>query len=478
MLLLLELRLKQMMGGEGIRGILKFFAPYLMVGLFLALSYGGLSPTDPAVKFTTISVGVALFTSIAETRKLFFSGGDAEDFYFVQPGFMSRFAFLFAILVLNVAVVFSIFIPIVLLPITSGFRFRELVPEVYRAAFVSASIYMVLLATVSVASEKSANVILTCLQIIAALALLATFPLLGSAGWDRWITVGQRETVWVILVLSLLFVVSPLAETLVRKLSHIGSLHSFDLYRVTEMLKVPAFVRSPEEEAGFLFFLSGISRDASFRLSSIGIAATPVMVAFYWSVRRIPVVHLSLPGSVLGSDFAAPIASLVISGVLVHYFLSQNVVCSKNHEARWMLQVRKPLDTGKFILGVRKGLLMTVHIPMTVGVFLAILLKDSVVDSLIVAMTFYLLCHVAASFFSVMQRNVPFSLPFTRIGATETVNLLFMVGYSLFVTVILFYAVGNPIMLLLVNLFAFILVGLLEFSSIAIVNKRVRLDAR
>ncbi|HQT90681.1 MAG TPA: hypothetical protein PL001_01480, partial [Candidatus Kryptobacter bacterium] len=58
----------------------------------------------------------------------------------------------------------------------------------------------------------------------------------------------------------------------------------------------------------------------------------------------------------------------------------------------------------------------------------------------------------------------------------ETINLLFMLSFSFLVTTLLFLTYGNMEGLLMVNLFAFIFVGVLEYFSTAMVNKRVKLS--
>lgn len=467
-----------MMGGEGFKGVLKFFIPYFLVGFFIALSYKGLPWNEIEVHAVVVGVGACLFTSIAETRKLFYSGGDTENFYFVQPGLLFRAAFACAVVILNVGVALSIFIPVFLISNPINVSFGELAAAFLSAAFLSVSIYLILMLFVSLSTARAANIILTCLQIAMAIALLAVLQLSAGVGMGEWIT---RETTAAVLLgtaVILLFVVTPVPDALVRKLSFISAKPGPDLYQIAQVLKKPALIRDSEQEAGFMFFLSGILRDPAFRLSSIGIAATPIMVAIYWSLRNIPVVNLDIPIAILNPDLVAPIASLAVSGVLVHYFISQNVLSSRNFEAKWIFDVNGKFDPGKFVLGARKALLICVHIPMTIGVFLALVFTNSVAQAVVAAVTFYFLCHVAASWFSIMQRNLPFSLPFTRIGTVETLNLLFMLGYSLLVIIALYFCAGQPGRLLMLNLFAFILVGVLEFASAGIVNKRIKLGAR
>ena len=467
-----------MVGGEGAKGVIKFFLPYLLVGFFLALTYSGLKWPDVMHQLEIVGIGIALFTSIAETRKLFYTGGDTEDFYFVQTNFLFRATFACAIFVLNISLAISIFLPVILLSSPVLTSPGEIAAGVLSVAFLSSSAYLFLLAAVSVAGRKVANISLTGIQIAMALLLLGLLPLTTDTGLGGWVTSDLRIPLISFIVISLVFVSFPIPEALVSKLAYIDQVKSVDLVRVVNSLKTPAFIRSSEEEAGFVFVLSGIIRDPAFRLSSIGVGATPIMVAIYWSLRRIPVMTFSMPYAILSTDLAAPFASIVVSGVIAHYFISQNLVSSRNHEAKWILESAGNFQRGKFVLGARKALLLTIHVPMTLGIFLCLVFTSPLIVAIAATATFYFLCHVAASWFSAMQTNLPFTLPFSRVGATEMINLVFMMVYSALVVFAIYFSIGQPLELLMLNVFAVILISLLEFYSSSIVSKRARLSAR
>ncbi|MCL5267386.1 MAG: hypothetical protein M1469_04690 [Bacteroidetes bacterium] len=473
---LLKLRLKQTIRGEGFRGVLKFLAPDLLVGFFLALTAEGFSGGLFPGRVATVAFGVTLFTLIAETRKLFYNGGDIESFYFVQPTFAFRFSSASAIFLLDLMVSFSIFLPVILFSGVAQLYPGRMMLAFLTSSCLSASFYFLIMLIVSSLSKKILNPALTGIQLMMALTLLALFQL--SAGLDiQFGSLGLLlASLAILLAMTFVFVVYPLAERLSYKLNWNNSSSHFDLVYILDRVKKLVLIRSPEENAGFMLFLSNILRNPSFRLSTIGIAATPVMVAVYWSMQsaRFMTFHI-FPGFV-SSDLVAPLASLVVSAVLVHYFLSQNILSSVDHEAKWLIQTSGDFNAGKFVLGVRKSMLLTVHIPMTVLVFFVLVFENPPVIAVVSAVTFYLLSHVAASWFSVMQKTLPFSLPFTRLGAIEAVNLVFMLAYSLLVSVALFFSFGRLEKLLTVNLLAFILIGVLEISSTKIVNRRVKLS--
>ncbi len=475
-LTLLKLRLKQTIGGEGLRGALKFLAPDFLVGIFLALSSGDAGESNLVYRFALVSAGVALFTLVVETRRFFFSGGDTENFYFVQPTALFRLTSMLSVILLDLAVIVSVMIPLFLLSSTAEVYFSEIVIASLAAFCFSVSIYFLLLFFVSSLPGRAANLSLTLLQILLALALLAVFQLSSGA---KGIT-DFSSLIWFSLVslfiISFFFAAFPFPEKLIAKLNESGSTSRVDLQSIVERIKTAVFIRSDEEEAGSIFFLSNLFRNSSFRLSTIAIAATPVMVAIYWSMQKTPFLRFDLFPGFVDAEFVAPIASLVVAGVMVHYFLSQNLLGSRDHEASWLIETHGDFNIGKFVLGFRKALLLTIHIPMVVAIFFVLIFRNSLLASAITAITFYFLTHVSASWFSIMQKKFPFSLPFTRIGALETANLIFMLAYSFIVTVVLYFSYGQIEKLLMVNILAFILVGILELFSSRIVNKRVKLS--
>lgn len=472
---LVKFRIKQAIVGEKPRGLLRFLAPDFLVGFFLGISSEAMPARYLPFRVALVTVAVALFTSLAETRKFFFSGGDIEQFYFVQPTASARLSSVSGLIVLNVATAAAIFIPAAIAsPFALIYPVRML-GWLLLSVFAAVSLNFALLILLALLPRVAANRGLTLLQVLMALFLLAAFQLsvrIEVAIHFAWL---MPTSVALFILTSVLFAVFPFSDSLVVKFSEDGSSSLADFFAVAERLKRPFFIRSAEEEAGFMFFLANLFRSSSFRLSTIGVAATPVMVALYWSMQRVRFMRFNLLPGLLDANLAAPLASIAVSGVLVFYFLSQGVLSSKEHDARWLFESRRELDAGRFVLGVRKGLLASVHLPVTLLVFLVSLFSNTLVVSAIAAVTYYSLVHVSASWFSIMQRRFPFSVPFTRLGVTETVNLIFMIAYSLLVAVVLFAAYGNVGKLLMVNLLAFILVGILESFSVGIVNKRVKL---
>ncbi len=471
---LLNLRLKQTIRGEGFRGLLKFLAPDFLVGFFLALTAEGFQDGSFPGRVAIVSFGVALFTLVAETRRLFFNGGDVEGFYFVQPGYIFRMSSAMAIVLLGIMVSMSIFLPVIVFSGIGIVVFQKLAIAFAASSCASVSTYLIILFLMSALSDKFANVALTVTQLIMALVLLALFQL--SAGFRMGFgSAGSALSQGLILaVLLFLYGLYPFAERLSSRFSWNYAASRFDLVRIAGKVKDFLLIRSGEEEAGFMLFVSNLMRSSSFRLSAIGIAAMPVMVAVYWSMQGVHFMMFDVVEGFFSSNLVAPFVSLVVSAVLVHYFLSQNVLSSVDYEASWLVRTSGEFDCGRFVLGVRKAMLVTIHVPMTLVVFFVLIFGNSLLVAALCAVTFYLLSHVAASWFSVMQRKLPFSLPYTRIGAIETVNLSFMLIYSMLVSVALFVSFGRPEKLLAVNLTAFILVGVLEQFSIKMVNRRVR----
>lgn len=477
LLTLLRLKLKQTVWGDGLRGILKFLAPDILVGLFLALTAGGFDEALFPNRVALVATGVALFTLIAETRKLFFSGGDIEDFYFVRPTFAYRISSTLAIFIIGSLVSLSIFLPAALFSAAGHTYFIQIVFGFLTSSCVSVSVYFLVMSVLSWFSPETSNPILTVLQLVMALLLLAVFQLSSGADIPFSSVSSFAASAVILLAVFFVFAAFPFAERLNSRFNVNRSSDRHDLVYMVAGIRKLAMVKSGEEEAGFMFYAATLLRNPSFRLSTIGIAATPVMVAVYWSMQGVRFLSFQSYLGFVNSDVVAPLVSLVVSAVLVHYFLSQNVLSSVDHEASWLVRTAGDFNVGRFVLGVRKSLLVMVHIPMTALVFFVVVSENPIPVALASAVTFYLLSHVAASWFSVMQRDLPFSLPFTRIGAIETVNLIFMVLYSMIVSVALFFSFDHPEKLLTVNILAFILVGLLELFSTRIVNRRVKLSA-
>jgi hypothetical protein len=473
---LARFRIKQSIAGERPRGLIRFLAPDILVGFFLAVSSQRLSADSFPLRVTIVCVGVALFTLLAETRKFFTSGGDLESFYFVQPTASSRLAIGSAVTFLAVAASASIFLPATLASPAGRAYPGQMLVWFLISVFISVSLYFLILLPVASLPPRAANRTLTLLQVAMALILLAAFQL--SARLDVTVGFSGRLPAAAALFLGsfLLFTVFPFSERLISKLSDTGSESLANLLPLVERLKGFTLSRSHEEEAGFLFFLANLFRNSAFRLSTVGVAGTPVMVAVYWSMQHVRFMRFDMFPGMLTANFVAPVASLTVSGVLVYYFLYQNILTSRDYEAKWQFETSGVFDIGKFVLGVRKALLLSVHVPMTILVFSVLIIGNSFIGALATTVTFYLFGHVAVSWFSVMQKRFPFSVPFTRLGVTETVNLFFMLSFSFLVTSLLFLTYGNPKGLLMVNLFAFILVGVLEYFSTGIVNKRVKLS--
>lgn len=476
LLALLRLKLKQTIWGDGLRGILKFLAPDFLVGLFLALSAGGFDEIHFPDRVALVATGVALFTLIAETRKLFFSGGDVEDFYFVRPTLSYRISSALVILVIGALVLLSIFLPVIFFSASGQALMGKIGLAFLTSLCISISVFFFVLFVVSWFSPKVSNPLLTFLQLAMALLLLAVFQL--SSGVDLPFGSGSPFVVSaaVLFIAFFLFGAFPFAERLSSRLNVKDSSSRHDMASLVSGIRRLLMFRSSEEEAGFMFYATTLLRNPSFRLSTVGVAATPVMVALYWSMQGARFMYFHMYPGLVSSDFVAPLISLVVSAVLVHYFLSQNVLSSVDHEAAWLVRTAGDFNVGRFVLGIRKALLVTVQIPMTALVFFVLAFENPISVTVASVVTFYLLSHVAVSWFSVMQKDLPFSLPFTRIGAIEAVNLVFMVLYSMLVSVILYFSYGQPEKLLMVNILAFILIGLLEFFSTRIVNKRVKLS--
>lgn len=465
------------MAGEKPRGLVKFLAPDVMVGFLVGISSDETRPEYFPLRLSLVALSVALFTSLAETRRFFFSGGDLERFYFVQPTASSRLGSVSGVAFLNIAVNAAIFIPAIVS--SSLGRNWPLLMAVWLllAILVSVSVYLVLLFFVASLPHKASGRALTVLQAVMALVLLAAFQLSARLNLDIDPVRLLPYSAAIFLTASAAFSIFPFPENLVSKLNENISSTFADLFTTAEKLKRFLFIRSGEEEAGFMFFIANLFRSSALRLATIGVAATPVMVAIFWSMQGTTFMKFGSYAGFRDPNFIAPIASLTVSGVLIFYFLSQNIISSRDHDAVWLFKSRNNFNVGRFVMGVRKGMLVTVHLPVTALIFLVALFTNTFLGSLMTAMTYYFLVHVAASWFSVMQKRFPFSVPFVQLAATETINLIFMMVYSMTVSIALFMAYGNPGRLLLLNLFAFILVGIIEYSSAGIVNKRVKLSA-
>ncbi|HUI31006.1 MAG TPA: hypothetical protein VLX91_12400 [Candidatus Acidoferrales bacterium] len=427
------------------------------------------------LKVGAVACSIALFTLTAVTKKLFFTGGDVENFYFVLPTTASRFASLSSVILLNLVVVLSVIVlPVLLVFHPLNFLGDAILIGISSSCY-SATFYFVVLFVVALLPRRIADPALMIFQVLMALILLAVFQLPIYDVLFSTTNFLSLTPCILFLVSCLLFLLFPLQEKLISNLKEYESDSGMNLPAIVERLRNALFIRSSEEEAGFLFFLSNIVRGQSFRLSTIATAATPVMVAIFWVLRGFRFVNFGEPTGFLTPEYAAPIASLVGSGIVVHYFLSQNLLSSKDHDAAWLFKVNPLFCSGKFVLGVRKSYLTIVHVPMSIGIFLVIIQGNSFLESAVVALTFYFLTHIAATVFSITQKNLPFTLPFTRISSESIADLIFMLLYSTLVTFILLVSyekIGN---LLMLNLFAFILVSVIEFSSVRFTNSRVEL---
>lgn len=470
-------RIRQAISGEKPRGLLKFLTPDMIVGFFVGISSEEMNPGYFAARLSLVAVGVGLFTLLAETRRFFFSGGDVERFYFVQPTAASRLGSISGVIFLNLAVTIAVFIPAIVLSSIGRANPLQMAVWLLLTILVSTAAYLIILLPLALLPRKVADRTLTVLQAVMALALLGAFQLSAKLrlALDPF-SILTASAIFFAAV-STVFATFPFHENLVLKLNGNASSSLADLFGVAERVKRLLLIRSDEEEAGFIFLAANLLRNSAFRLSTIGVAATPVMIAVFWSMQKARVMNFHLYPRLMDPNFVAPIASLVVSGVLIFYFICQNVLSSRDHDAMWLFRSQGGFNTGRFVLGVRKGLLVAVHLPVTALVFLVLVFTNPFWPSLLAAATYYFLVHVAASWFSVMQRRFPFSAPFTPLGVTETVNLVFMLAYSMAVSVVLFTAYGNVSDLLMVNLFAFILVGIIELLSVGIVNKRLKLSA-
>ncbi len=472
-----KLRIKQAIAGEKSRGLLKFLMPDFIIGIFVGISSGEMKFAYFSARIIMVTIGVALFTSLAETRKFFYNGGDMERFYFVQPTLPSRLGSVSGVIFLDALVIAAVFVPAAAFSsILTAYPFMTAIWFLF-LILISTTLYFIILLLLSLLPGRAADRTLTVLQGVMALVLLAAFQLSERFKLPLDPMPLIAFSILPFAVVSGAFAVFPASESLISKLSGSSSASLLNLYSGAEKLKRLILVRSAEEEAGFMFFISNLFRDASFRLSAIGVAATPVMITVFWSMQGTRFLDFSLYPGFNDPNFAAPIASLVVSGVLIFYFLCQNVLSSRDHEAIWLLRSQGNFNIGRFVMGVRKGILVSVHLPVTILVFLVSALTNPLGASLMTAATYYLLVHVAASWFSVMQKRFPFSAPFTRLGVTETVNLVFMLFYSMAVSVSLVLAYGNIVSLLMINSVALIFVGMIELFSVRIVNKRVRFSA-
>lgn len=472
-----KFRIKQAIAGEKPRGLVKFLAPDLIVGFFVGVSSDETRPEYFPLRLSLVALGVALFTCLAETRRLFFSGGDLERFYFVQPTVSSRLGTASGVIFLNAAVNAAIFIPAIVASPLGREQPLQMVVWLLLTILASVSAYLVLLFFVAFLPHKAADRTLTVLQAVMALVLLAAFQLSARLDFALDPVRILPVSAGLFLVTSAVFSVFPFSENLISKLSENVSSAFADVFTIAERVKKLLLIRSDEEEAGFMFFIANLFRSSGLRLSTIGVAATPVMVAIFWSMQGARFTRFNSYLGFRDPNFIAPIASLTVSGVLIFYFLCQNIVSSRDHDAIWLFKSHRDFNTGQFVMGVRKGMLVTVHLPVTALIFLVSLFTNTFAGSLMTAITYYFLVHVAASWFSVMQKRFPFSVPFAQLAVTETANLVFMLAYSMVVSVALFLSYGSLGQFLLLNLFAFILVSIIEYSSVGIVNKRVKLGA-
>ena len=471
---LLTLRLKQTIGGEGPGGLMKFLSPNILVGVFLGVS--SFSAERFAVQRAAIvATAVGLFTLIVESRKLFYSSGDVERFYFVQPNLLYRLTSVSAVLIVGLLVTSSVGVPFLLFSSLSRFPGWIGIKDLLEGWIVACAAYLILISLLSLLPGKVVNLALTVLQIFFALSLVAMFQLSAGLTSDLHTFAGVELPIAVLALISAFVLIVPVPERITDSLRRESSTGRYDLMNFGEWYKRLTVVRGNEEEAGFVFFLSNLFRNSSFRLSTIAVAATPIMVAIYWSIRSARFV-LAAPGYTK-AEMVAPLASLVVSGIIVHYFLSQNLLASRDTDASWFIRTASPFNTGRFVMGVRKALILTLQLPVTLLIFFALILKDSLAGSLLAALSFCSLTQFSVSWFSIMQRRLPFSQPFARVGRVETVNVIFLFAYSAIVTVALFFCYSRIEYVLAMNLLAFIFIGIMEFSSVSIVNKRINAAA-
>lgn len=413
---ILKLRLKQAVGPFQARPIGRFLVPYFGAGIFLVLSTAEISHRSFMMRVGLVASGLSLFTFIVETRKLFFSGGDVETFYFVQQTISSRLATLSTLLLLDIAIVTSVFLPALIVDLSGSVGLSVGFTSYLFAFCSSATLYLFLLFIIGSLPKRIADSCLGLIQIVAVLVLLVIYqlPVGLNTFFDTSILVASLAFV------SCLFAAFPLQETLVAKLGDPGLRKSLNLIKSIDSIRKLRLIRSSEEEAGAVLFVSNILRNRSFRLSMIATAFTPVVVGVYWSLRGARFFGFGGSPTFVSPESAAPLASLVTSGVLVHYFLSQNLLSTRDHEANWIFKVNTGFRVGGFVAGIRKSLLVVVHFPVTIVIFLILVGRNSLLDSMLVASTFYIVTHVAATGFSILQKELPFSLPFARLSSGGT----------------------------------------------------------
>ncbi len=477
---LLRLRLKQAVGDLGSKAVFRFLAPNVLIGICMAISM--VNGPDSGFKFRlgSVACGVALFILVAETRRIFFSGGDIEHFYFVQPTKISRLASILAVFALDVAVILSVFVPSLIMVIPVSGSLTGVVLACIVAVCASSACYLLVVFAVASLPEQAADISLTILQVFMVLVLLAVFQLpLGTGPVNGSLVL--TFSCLLFLASWAIFLLLPIQEHLIPKLNRHDLGTRLDFVSLVERMKRFMLIRSKEEEAGSIFFLSNLLRNSSLRLSTIGIAATPIMVAIYWSMKGVRFLNFDAVSMLFPAESVAPISSLIASGILVHYFLSQNLLSSKDHEAKWMLSefmfanhAHDGSGVGKFMLGFRKSFLLTVHVPMSVLVFCVIFAKESFLSAFVSALTFYLLTHVAASWFFTFQKRLPFTLPFTQIGSVDFLGMLSMFVYSFLAIIVLYFCYGSLQSIIAMDFIAFVLIGVLEMFSVKLVNHRVK----
>ncbi len=487
----LRLKLKQVVGPFGFGSILKFLLPDFLVGIIMGLSNEvspqGLPATSTEgyfVRLGAVACGISLFTLIVETRKLFFTTGEVEEFYFVQPTTISRLVSILAFILLDLMIVIAVTAPTLVFGYPSMTTSSWLVFTSTYAFGLSSVLYLIMVSFLSLLPERIVNASLAMAQIVVVLILLALYQLplfaenlrINDSTFFPFVmsTTGLLILFTPLLGISLVFLLSPIQENFTVKLRREESRPGTDPSRVIGRIRKAILVRSDEEEAGLLFYFSNFQRSRSFRLSTISTAATPIMVAIYWTLKGYRFVGPNSIQGLVTAQLVAPLASLVTTGILAYYFLSQILTSSKDSDAAWLFGVCPSFSSGRFVLGFRKGFLLTVHFPMTILVFLVALNREMFSDAVITGMTFYLLTHVAVSLFSMTQGSLPFTLPFRRLVSGSAVDLIFMLGYAMLIIVALFICYGAIENILMLNFFAFILVGALEFSSVRIIDKRIK----
>jgi hypothetical protein len=483
----LKVRVKQAVGEFGFGAVIKFLAPDFLTGIFLSFSFAQGAEYFFLLKVGLLSSLVSMFTLLIETRRLFFSGGDLENFYFVQSRKLSRVVSLSAIFSLSSALVSAVLVPAALLCPLSSYSFSGLVFMLPVAAFFSATVYLLIISTLSLLPSRIANGTLIILQTLMALLLLVVFQLSISGSYFRRIVPISQNTgpiadaivlgivVTGFVLASFLFFVFPFQEVLISKLNEFGSAVLTDMLSLSKRLKNFVWIRNGEEEAGFLFFIAQIFRNQSIRLSTIAIVAMPIMVTAYWSVRGADFIGVDAEFISFRPTSIAPFASLLVSGIMASYFMNQNFLSASDYEAKWILETYSCVKLSKFMIGFRKAFWIVVQVPTSLLVFFVIVLKEPFLSGALITLTFYLFTYLAAMWFFVTQKRLPFSLPFVQIGPLDFLGIASVLVYSFLVSIVIYFSYGNVEKILTADLFALVAIGFLKVLTVKIACRRLKL---